>query len=383
MLEQPEYASKTFGVISMLGEEQAMLVDRLLRERVSETVYAARDMLCGISPQFQGDERDVVLISLVDHAPDGPLRLRSDDDLKKRYNVAASRARDQLWVVHSLNPDTDLKEGDLRKRLLKHAADPLATERQLQEQSNRVESEFERLVLKDLTNAGYRVQTQWRVGAFRIDMVVVGADGARVALECDGDRFHPPEDLDRDLDRQRILERLGWRFVRIRGSEYFRDPEATMSRVRRRMTELGVEPIGADTVASSWTNTDDLRDRIVRRAEALRREWAAESESDAEFDIEAAELAASVDSNTPEPSGLLTALNSTETSEAVLSAIREARVPIGRAEIIERSGITSQEWQPAIRRLLSEGTVVRRGSKRGTKYAMASPDAFDNELFEG
>jgi very-short-patch-repair endonuclease len=385
MIKQPEYAGKTFGVISMRGEEQAMLVDRLLRERLSESVYETRGILCGIAPQFQGDERDVVLLSLVDHAPHPPLRLRRDDDLKKRYNVAASRARDQLWVVHSLNPNTDLQEGDLRKRLLKHAEDPLATERQLQEQGSRVESEFERLVLKNLTLSGYRVQTQWRVGAFRIDMVVFGAEGARVALECDGDRYHPPEDLDRDLDRQRILERLGWRFVRVRGSAFFRDPESTMARVRRQMTELGVEPIGADCAPTSSEGTTDLRDRIVRRAEELRAEWAAEasardSELAADDDVEIE------DADGPSGRGGAGQMDGPDVvavSSAMLAAIREARVPIARAEIIERSGISPTQWTVAIRRLLSEGAIVRHGSKRGAKYSfvLSTMPGSEPELF--
>lgn len=378
MIEQSEYAGKSFGIISMLGEEQAVLVDRMLRERVSDTAYATREILCGTSPQFQGDERDVVLLSLVDHAPDGPLRLRTDDDLKKRYNVAASRARDQLWVVHSLNAETDLKEGDLRKRLLKHADDPMATERQLQEQSSRVESEFERLVLKSLTASGYKVQTQLRVGAFRIDMVVIGGDGSRVALECDGDRYHPPEDLDRDLDRQRILERMGWRFVRVRGSEFFRDQESAMVRVRRRLSELGVEPIGADPGTVADSTATDLRNRVIRRAEELRREWAAEDEAmDTEpFEGDADLLAAE---SIAEKQYLSQASNgaSADVCEAVLTVIRDARVPIARAELIERSGIAPHEWTNAIRRLVDKGVIVRHGTKRGAKYMLATDAAAD------
>lgn len=379
MLKQPEYAGKSFGVISMLGEEQAMLVDRLLRERISETMYAARDILCGIPPQFQGDERDVMILSLVDHAPDGPLRLRADEDLKKRYNVAASRARDQLWVVHSLNPEADLKEGDLRRRLLKHAEDPLATERQLQEQSSRVESEFERLVLKSLTSSGYKIQTQWRVGAFRIDMVVLGADGARVALECDGDRFHPPDDLDRDLDRQRILERLGWRFVRIRGSEFFRDPDGTMARVRRRMAELGVEAVGADTDPDSADETSDLRNRVIRSAEELRRQWDAEDKAqDTESVVEDADIVQPPESFPERLDAEPTNAPSREdVTAAVLAAIREARAPIARAEIIERSGISPQDWTAAIPRLIAQGAIMRHGTKRGARYTLVSSGGLD------
>ena len=40
------------------------------------------------------------------------------------------------------------------------------------------------------------------------------------------------------------MERLGWRFVRIRGSEYYRDSEKTMERVVDTIEEVGIRPIG-------------------------------------------------------------------------------------------------------------------------------------------
>lgn len=386
MCERPEYVGKTIGVISMLGEEQALLIDRLLRERITETAYAERDILCGTPPQFQGDERDVILLSLVDHAPDGPLRMRADDDLKKRYNVAASRAKDQLWVVHSLNADTDLKEGDLRLRLIKHAIDPQATQRQLQEQGQRVESEFERLVLKALTESGYRVQTQWKVGAFRIDMVVIGADGQRVALECDGDRFHPPDEIGRDLDRQRILERLGWRFVRLRGSEYFRDPALAMTRIRTRLKELGVEPIGAEVRREDVASEDGLREHVIRRAEELRRKWAEDDapDGDAGADGAHADTSLSIEpalqKEPVEPS--IMPLDTEDAAQSVFAAVREARVPIGKSEIIERSGIDPSYWLAAIRTLVRDGRVVMQGNKRGARYALPVPQSSEVELFD-
>ena len=382
MCEQPEYAGKSFGVISMLGEEQSLLVDQLLRKRMTETAYSERGILCGTPPQFQGDERDVILLSLVDHAPDGPLRMRSDDDLKKRYNVAASRAKDQLWVVHSLNADTDLKEGDLRGRLIKHVLDPRATQRQLQEQGQRVESEFERLVLKSLTESGYRVQTQWAVGAFRIDMVVIGSDSRKVALECDGDRFHPPDEIGRDLDRQRILERLGWRFVRLRGSEYFRDPSQAMARIRTSLKDLGVEPIGAELSGDRNDGTEGVRDRVVRRAEELRRKWASEDapeggQEDLPMDPQAVVTSPAL-SPVADPASVF---DGDESAQKVYLAIREARVPLGRAEIIERSGIDPASWLQAIRSLTRDGMVVMQGSKRGARYSLPEPQASGADLF--
>ena len=44
-----------------------------------------------------------------------------DQDLsKKRYNVAVSRARNQLWVVHSLDPSAHLQPRDLRSKATGH-----------------------------------------------------------------------------------------------------------------------------------------------------------------------------------------------------------------------------------------------------------------------
>jgi hypothetical protein len=67
---------------------------------------------------------------MVDDPPnDGQLSLRDagpKNIFKKRYNVAVSRARDQLWIEYSMDPNAHLKSGDLRRRLIEHALDPQA-----------------------------------------------------------------------------------------------------------------------------------------------------------------------------------------------------------------------------------------------------------------
>ncbi|MDQ2714420.1 MAG: AAA family ATPase [Chloroflexota bacterium] len=280
--EQPEYQNATFGVISMVDDEQALRIDALLRKYLPATTYARHQILCGAPAHFQGDERDVIFLSMVDTPKgDGPLSLRGEDAFeymfKKRFNVAASRARDQMWVVYSLDPDVDLKAGDIRKRLILHARNAVASARKLEEQERKVESEFERQVLKKLAQAGYRVISQWPVGAYRIDLVVEGA-GKRLAVECDGDRWHPIEKLEEDMARQAILERLGWRFVRIRGSLFFRDPDQAMEPVFARLRALEIPPEGGNQAENRESqDAKALQDRIVCRAAELGREWATAS----------------------------------------------------------------------------------------------------------
>jgi very-short-patch-repair endonuclease len=271
----------SYGVISLLGDEQALLIESILRRRLAPDLFAKHRILCGNAAQFQGDERDVVFLSMVDGPPqNGPHIMRDagpKDLYKKRYNVAVSRARNQLWVVHSLDPEIHLKPGDLRKRLIDHARDPQALAREMEVLAKRTESPFEKLVMEQLVGAGYRVKPQWEVGAYRIDLVVEGSKG-KLAVECDGERWHTPENLQRDLERQAILERLKWVFVRIRGSIFFRDPERAMAPVFERLKELNIEPLGETALEGTHIGTE-LIEAIRRDAEQIRFEWEAEAKA--------------------------------------------------------------------------------------------------------
>ncbi len=380
--EQPEYAGMTFGVISMLGEEQAIQIDSVLQLHMSGTEYEARQVLCGIPPHFQGDERDVIFLSLVDSPTGGVQRSNANnDDVRKRYNVAASRAKNQMWIVHSLAPSRDLQPEDFRFRLIQHSLDPRATERQTAVAMERAESEFERLVIRDLSESGYRITPQWRVGALRIDIVVVGANGNRAAIECDGDRFHPHERLEHDLARQRILERRGWRFIRIRGTEFFKSRAQTMTRVKRRLHELGVEPIGALPDSSDRPADDELRQRIVRRAEELRQSWNEQENESGMPQNPHDSIEASVNPEAPEHVTLDTLDGQAGSpAELVMSCLREAGRPVGRGEVLERTGLDVSTWNETIRELLRSGLVSRQGDKRGARYWITDRMAEGSEM---
>ncbi|MGA2000411.1 MAG: AAA domain-containing protein [Terriglobales bacterium] len=288
-IEQPEYASNaddkpmSFGVVSLVGGQQAMVVDALLRQRLEPAEYKNRRILCGQAAQFQGDERDVMFLSVVDSPPpEPPLPMRQEGPkkiFKKRFNVAASRARDQMWVVHSLNYETDLKPGDYRRRLIEHAVDPEAWEREFERRAAQIDprsKEFEGGVLRLLMEKHFRVVPQYKVGSYRIDLVIVGSR-KRLAVECDGERCHGPEKLQEDMERQAILERLGWQFVRVRGSIFFRDKERAMRPVFQRLDELGIAAeLGSELEGASSTS-DAVTQRVIRRAEELRTEWRADT----------------------------------------------------------------------------------------------------------
>ena len=100
---------------------------------------------------------------------------------------------------------------------------------------------------------GYRVQPQVKVGPYAIDLVVEGHDDRRLAIELDGDAYHGPERWSEDLARQRVMERVGWRFWRCWGSSFLLDPDACMDDLLFALRSVGIEPIGRSEAPTVWT----------------------------------------------------------------------------------------------------------------------------------
>ena len=267
-MEMKEYADSSFGVISLLGDEQSDLIQKMIVEKIDVTDIEKHDILCGNSSHFQGDERDVIFLTMVDsNYGEVPLRVMTDGTesaRKKRYNVAASRAKNQMWVVNSLDVDNDLKTGDIRKEFLEYVSSPkemLLTE----EMEKNSESVFEEKIAKYLISEGYHIEQQWEAGLYKIDMVALFQD-KKVAIECDGEKWHSTEERIReDMERQNVLERCGWEFIRIRGSRYFKNPEFTMKALIEELNRKGIYPESMED-KRYLTKEKELLNKIKNRA---------------------------------------------------------------------------------------------------------------------
>jgi very-short-patch-repair endonuclease len=257
-----EAYGKTMGVIALQGHAQAELIERKLAEVLEPKVREERKLRCGVPATFQGDQRDVIFLSLV-VAPNHHFRALTGLPDQRRFNVAMSRARDQVWLFHSVQPH-DLSHEDLRWRLLNFFYSPgQGALEELYEESDRLEREvrrpsrqpgeqpdpyeswFEVDVALELLRRRYRLRPQVEVAGYRLDLVVEGLV-SRLAVECDGETWHGPEMFAQDMARQRQLERAGWTFVRIRESEFYGDREDVVRRIVEACEELGIRPIGEE-----------------------------------------------------------------------------------------------------------------------------------------
>jgi DNA polymerase III delta prime subunit len=246
--EDPSYAGKTFGVISLLhSSDQARAIESLLIKRLDAEEIEQRNIVCGDAYDFQGDERDVIFLSMVSARSDqGRIGTMSDEKAKRRFNVAVSRARDQVQLFHSVQ-EGELGQSCLRRRLLAHMkqppVDPTAqlpwTVEELRQfarnnprnkgnQPSPFDSWFEVDVFLSIAGQGHlAIIPQYEVHGYRIDIVIVGGS-RKVAVECDGDWWHGPQQYADDLHRQSQLERCGWEFFRVRGSHFYRDPDGSL-----------------------------------------------------------------------------------------------------------------------------------------------------------
>ena len=263
MCGDSRYDDRTMGVVVLQGEAQAALIENQLLERLGAEEMAHRRLVCGNPYSFQGDQRDIMFLSLVAASNEriGPLTSAADE---RRLNVAASRARDMMILFHSVTCD-DLSSSCLRRKLLEFFENTRPTqlvgidrdelERRVRS-DNRVivkppppfDSWFEVDVTLELLRRNYAVRPQHEVAGKRIDLVVEGGQ-ARLAVECDGDNWHGADRYEADMQRQRQLERCGWEFFRIRESAFYSNKENALSGLWQALEERSILPISRSSAA--------------------------------------------------------------------------------------------------------------------------------------
>lgn len=246
--QNPSYKGKTMGVISLQSESQARLIEKLLLKEIGPEETERRQLLCGDAYAFQGDERDIIFLSLV-AAPSEEKRIGtlSSEKHQRRFNVAVSRAKDQLWLFHTATLN-DLSSKCFRYKLLEYCLNPKVEQIIFEDEVinpdvlvQPFESLFEQHVYCKIRERGYHVVPQYNVAGYRIDLVVSGIQG-QLAVECAGDRWHGPEQYEADMERQRQLERCKWTFWRIRASSFYRDPDKAMESLWKELDRLKIYP---------------------------------------------------------------------------------------------------------------------------------------------
>lgn len=254
LLKNPDMAARSIGIVTLLGNEQARHIHDLLHARLTPGDIVKHQIVVGPPPVFQGRERDIMMVSMVLGADDRTTSTVAAQ--QQRFNVALSRSRDRMYLFRSVHHH-QFAEDSLSGRVLRHFRQPFSQDgRRAEVLRDLCQSGFERELFDELTQRGYRVQPQVPCGAGRIDFVVEGHEGRRLAIACDGDHFHGPGQWAEDMARQRVLERAGWTFWRCFASSFIRRRQEIMADLLSTLDGLGIKPLGAESIENTpWVKT--------------------------------------------------------------------------------------------------------------------------------
>jgi very-short-patch-repair endonuclease len=273
LVEDPNLRNRSIGVVSLLGDKQALEIWQKLTDEIGPEAMERHRIACGDARTFQGKERSIMFLSMVSAPNEGRISPLVRDTFAQRFNVAASRAQDRMYLVRSVELE-HLSEADrLRRGLIAHFASPfMRDEVRVEDLRTLCESPFESDMYDCLTERGYCVTPQVPVDQYRIDMVVEGANDTRLAIECDGDRYHGPDKWAEDMQRQRILERAGWVFWRCFASAWVRRRDELLKDLLSSLYQLGIEPsLNGNAAKSVYTEQ--------RRLSSVEREPAVQGDS--------------------------------------------------------------------------------------------------------
>lgn len=229
-----------------LARRSDATLDAFLREGQAEDVFVKS------IENVQGDERDVILVSVCygPIIPGGRLASMSFGPVngeggERRLNVLFTRARVRCEVFGSFDPgdiDPTRARGEgprILKRFLDFAkggrvADGSPT-------GDGADTPFEEDVADVVRSLGFLADPQVGSSGFKIDIGVRHPDrlGTYIlALECDGASYHSAVwARERDRLRQEVLEHLGWSFHRIWSTDWFYNRSAEVQRLKSALVE--------------------------------------------------------------------------------------------------------------------------------------------------
>lgn len=244
-----------------LARRSDSTLDAFLREGQAEDVFVKN------IENVQGDERDVILVSVCygPTVPGGRLASMSFGPVngeggERRLNVLFTRARVRCEVFASFDPgdiDPTRARGE-GPRILKRFLD-FAKSGRIDDKSptgEGADTPFEEDVADVVRSLGFLPDPQVGSSGFKIDIGVRHPDrpGTYIlAVECDGAAYHSALwARERDRLRQDVLEHLGWRFHRVWSTDWFYNRSAEVQRLKaalvnaKERAEAGVRIDGAN-----------------------------------------------------------------------------------------------------------------------------------------
>ena len=224
---------QTIGIISPF-RAQVELIKHSLMQVLSDSVIKKYKIEVGTAHTFQGDERDIMILSwaIAGNSHSQSLTFLQRPNL---FNVAITRARKKLICFISKDPKT-LQEGLLRSYMeyMLEYADDSKTQEKLN--TDVYKNDFEKEVAKAFREVGVEVRAGVEVAGFSTDLLLKlpkseeNPNPEAIILEIDGveDSIKIPQT---NIKKQTILERTGFKVERLSFREWHNSKNACIDRI--------------------------------------------------------------------------------------------------------------------------------------------------------
>ena len=231
----------SIGIISPF-RGQVELIKKAISQVITDDIVRKHQIEVGTAHTFQGDEKDIILLSftLASNSHHQSLTFVQKPNL---FNVAITRARKQLICFISKEPET-LPAGLLRsyvEYIRSNQRNANINPELIQENyNNSMEKEIAELCREE----GFKVLPNFESAGFNIDLVISNEFDS-IAVECCGYNesisLNPSEnsrqeDFSKEIWKQSILERCGWKILRITAREWSYSQKACINRIKESLT---------------------------------------------------------------------------------------------------------------------------------------------------
>ena len=226
------YNKKDIGIIVLQNSNaQIKTLNTAIWQNFSSDFIKERKIKIGNSYEFQGDERDVIILSMVisKKQDDGETRIvkaLTTKEFERSFNVAASRAKEQVILVYSIHPN-ELSKECLRYKLITYYNTFDKNEKI--DRDIKLNTDFEKELYIELRKNKIDAMSHFKIGKYELDFVIDDENGKKIAIQCDGDEGKSKEEYEADISEQDVLIRCGWKFIRVRASQFYANKEKTVS----------------------------------------------------------------------------------------------------------------------------------------------------------
>ncbi len=215
----------TIGIISPFRAQVEQLKISLGKV-ISDYMMEKHQIIVGTAHSFQGDERDIILISwaFANNSFPQSLTFLQKPNL---FNVAITRAKNK--VINFVSKDfTDLPEGLFRSYLsyIKEYEDKYQKIVNNEIDENTYKNSFEREVAGTLRELGYDVRAGVDLGGVNADLVI----NNKFVIECDGMQDNVKTNI-KNMKKQAVIERCGFKVCRFSYREWLQSAEACVNRI--------------------------------------------------------------------------------------------------------------------------------------------------------